>query len=152
MLIGVISDTHGLLRSEALQALAGVEHIIHAGDIGNPDIVPRLSEIAPVTVVRGNVDTQPWAQAFPPWEVATILGRTVYVIHDLGDLTLDPLAAGFDMVVSGHSHRPLIETDDRVIYLNPGSAGPRRFRLPITLAMVHVSATGMRPSIHTLVP
>ena len=151
MLIGVISDTHGLLRPEALEALAGVERIIHAGDIGNPDIVPRLKEIAPVTAIRGNVDTQSWAQSFPPWEVTTIRGRTIYVIHDRGDLTLDPLAAGFEMVVSGHSHRPLIETVDGVIYLNPGSAGPRRFRLPITLAMVHLSATGMRPSIQTLV-
>ena len=110
MLIGVISDTHGLLRPEALEALAGVEHIIHAGDIGSPDIVPRLTEIAPVTAIRGNVDTQPWAQDFPAWEVVTLAGRTIYVIHDLGDLDLDPAAAGFDLVISGHSHQPKTET------------------------------------------
>ena len=94
MLIGVISDTHGLLRPEALEALAGVEHIIHAGDIGSPEIVPRLAEIAPVTAIRGNVDAQAWAQELPAWEVVTLAGRTIYVIHDRGDLDLDPAAAG----------------------------------------------------------
>src|SRR5687768_14752497 len=99
MLIGVISDTHGLLRPEALQALAGVEQIIHAGDIGSPEIIPRLAEIAPVTAIRGNVDTQPWAQAFPHWEVVTLADRTIHVIHDRADLVVDPAAAGFDLVI-----------------------------------------------------
>ena len=107
--------------------------------------------IAPVTAIRGNVDTQPWAWAFASWEVVTLAGRGLYVIHDRGDLTLDPAAAGFDMVVSGHSHQPKIETVDGVLYLNPGSAGPRRFRLPVTLATVELSAAAIRPEIHELV-
>ena len=151
MLIGVISDTHGLLRPEALEALAGVEHIIHAGDIGSPDIVPRLAEIAPVTAIRGNVDTQPWASEPPAWEVVTLAGRTIYVIHDRGDLDLDPVAAGFDLVISGHSHQPKIETVEGVVYLNPGSAGPRRFKLPITLATVDLNALPLRPEVHRLI-
>jgi uncharacterized protein len=151
MLIGVISDTHGLLRPDAREALAGVEQVIHAGDIGSPEIVPRLAEIAPVTAIRGNVDTQGWAQDFPPWEVVTLAGRTIYVIHDLGDFDLDPSAAGFDMVVSGHSHMPRIETREGVVYLNPGSAGPRRFRLPITIATVDLATTPLRPTIRQIV-
>jgi putative phosphoesterase len=151
MRIGVISDTHGLLRPEALERLAGVAHIIHAGDIGSPDIVPWLAGVAPVTAIRGNVDTQPWAHAFPSSEVVTLAGRTIYVIHDLGELDLDPVAAGFDVVVSGHSHQPKVETADGVVYLNPGSAGPRRFRLPITLATVDLAAEAIRPEIHELV-
>lgn len=145
MRIGVISDTHGLLRPEALEAMAGVEHIIHAGDIGNPDIVPRLTEIAPVTAIRGNVDRQAWARELQPWEVVQLAGRTIYAIHNLGDLNLDPAAAEIAMVVSGHSHRPKIETVDGVLHLNPGSAGPRRFRLPVTLALVNISAEAIRP-------
>jgi putative phosphoesterase len=151
MRIGVISDTHGLLRPEVLEALAGVEHIIHAGDIGSPEIVPRLAEIAPVTAIRGNVDTQPWARAFPAWDVVTMAGRMIYVIHDVGDLDLDPAAAGITLVVSGHSHQPKIETVGRVVYLNPGSAGPRRFKLPITLATLDLCAAPLRPALHTLV-
>jgi uncharacterized protein len=131
MLIGVISDTHGLMRPEAVAALTGVEHIIHAGDIGSPDIVPRLAEIAPVTAIRGNVDTRPWAQTFPAWDVVTLVGRMIYVIHDVGDLDLDPAAAGIAVAVSGHSHQPKIESRGGVVYLNPGSAGPRRFKVPI---------------------
>ena len=151
MLIGVISDTHGLLRPEALSALAGVEHIIHAGDVGSPDIVPRLAEIAPVTAIRGNVDTQAWARKLPAREVVMLAERTIYIIHDLGDLDLDPVAAGFDMVISGHSHQPKIETVARVVYLNPGSAGPRRFKLPITLATVDLTSAPFHPTVHTLV-
>ena len=150
MLIGVISDTHGLLRPEALAALAGVEHIIHAGDIGRPDIIPRLVEIAPVTAIRGNVDTQAWACDLPEWEVVTLAGRAIYIIHDLGELPLDPVAANFDMVISGHSHQPKIEMKDDVLYLNPGSAGHRRFKLPITLATVDLAAA-LRPTICQLV-
>lgn len=151
MRIGVISDTHGLLRPEALAALADVEHIVHAGDIGDPDIVPRLAELAPVTAIRGNVDTQPWAQAFPQWDVVTLASRMIHVVHDLGDLDIDPAAAGIAMVVSGHSHRPKIETAKGVVYLNPGSAGPHRFRLPITLATVDLTTEAIRPEIHELV-
>jgi putative phosphoesterase len=150
MLIGVISDTHGLLRREALDALAGVEHIIHAGDIGSPDIVPRLEEIAPVTAIGGNVDTQTWARDFPARELVTLAGRATYIIHDLGDLDIDPAVAGFDMVVSGHSHMPKVETRQGVVYLNPGSAGPRRFRLPVTLALVDVASDELLPEIHEL--
>ena len=151
MRIGVISDTHGLLRPEALDALAGVEHIIHAGDIGSPEIVPRLGEIAPVTAIRGNVDMQPWAQAFPASDVVTLADRMIYVIHDVGDLDLDPTAAGIAVVVSGHSHQPKVESRGGVVYLNPGSAGPRRFKLPVTLATVDLSAAPLRPVLHTLI-
>ena len=150
MIIGVISDTHGLLRPEAEERLAGVDHIIHAGDIGNPEIVPRLRAIAPTTAIRGNVDTQEWAREFPDWDAVTLAGRSIYVLHDLGDLNLDPVTAGFDIVISGHSHRPRVETIDGVLYLNPGSAGPRRFRLPITLATLDLSDDAIRPEIHQL--
>jgi putative phosphoesterase len=151
MLIGIISDTHGLLRPEALVALAGVEHIIHAGDIGSPEIIPRLEELAPVTAIRGNVDTQPWTRELPAREVVTLAGRTIYVIHDRGDLDLDPVAAGFDLVISGHSHRPKTETVGDIVYLNPGSAGPRRFKLPVTLATVDLAASVLRPEVHRLI-
>ena len=151
MLIGVISDTHGLLRPEALDALAGIEHIIHAGDIGSPEIVPRLGEIAPVTAIRGNVDTQAWAQGFPPWELVTLAGHMIYIIHDLGELDIDPVAAGFDMVVFGHSHMPKTETRQGVLYLNPRSAGPRRFRLPITIATIDLEAVPLEPKIRRIV-
>jgi putative phosphoesterase len=150
MRIGIISDTHGLLRPEAEARLAGVAHIVHAGDIGSPDIVPRLRAIAPVTAIRGNVDLQAWAQAYPPWQVVSLAGRTVYVIHDRGELSLDPVAAGLDLVVFGHSHRASMETIDGILYLNPGSAGPRRFRLTVTLATVDLSADAIRPEIHEL--
>lgn len=150
MLVGVISDTHGLLRPEAEERLAGVDHIIHAGDIGSPEIVPRLRAIAPTTVIRGNIDTQEWAREFPDWEALTLAGQSVYVLHDLGDLDLDPVTAGFDTVISGHSHRSRVETFDGVLYLNPGSAGPRRFRLPITLATLGLSGYTIRPELHQL--
>ena len=151
MLIGVISDTHGLLRPEALDALAGVEHIIHAGDIGSPEIVPRLEEVATVTAIRGNLDTQAWARDLPAWEVVTLAGRTIYVIHDLGELDRDPAAAGFDLVSSGHSHQPKTEIVGGVVYLNPGSAGPRRFTLPTTLATVDLNALPLRPEVYRLI-
>jgi len=150
MLIGIISDTHGLLRPEAEERLAGVEHIIHAGDIGSPEIVPRLRAIAPTTAIRGNVDTQEWAREFPDREALTLAGRSIYVLHDLGDLSLDPVTAGFDIVISGHSHRPRVETFDGVLYLNPGSAGPRRFGLQITLATLNLSDDAILPEIHQL--
>ena len=150
MIIGVISDTHGLLRPEAEERLAGVNHIIHAGDIGSPAIVPRLRTIAPTTAIRGNVDTQDWAREFPDRDAVTLAGRSIYVLHDLGDLNLDPVAAGFDIVIAGHSHRPRVETIDGVLYLNRGSAGPRRFKLPITVATIEMTADVIRPEVHKL--
>lgn len=139
--IGIISDTHGLLRPEAEDRLAGVDHIIHAGDIGRPEIIASLRKIAPVTAIRGNVDDGEWARAFADTKVARLAGKTIYVLHDLKTLHADALS-GVDMVVSGHSHVPKIETVNGVLYLNPGSAGPRRFKLPITLATLAVTSDG----------
>ncbi len=141
--IGVISDTHGLLRPEALAALAGVERIIHAGDVVGEEILDTLAGIAPVTVVRGNTDYQPWAVRLPVTDLVEVGGRSIYLVHEIEDLNLDPLAAGIDMVISGHSHRPSLEQRGSVQYLNPGSAGPRRFSLPVTVALLEVSTTGI---------
>jgi uncharacterized protein len=148
--IGIISDTHGLLRPEAERRLAGVDHIIHGGDIGRPEIMDALRRIAPVTAIRGNVDIGDWAVAYPETEVVRLAGRSIYVLHDLKTLQIDPIARGIDVVVSGHSHVPKIDTADGVLYLNPGSAGRRRFRLPVTLATIEVSPNGLRPVIHDL--
>ena len=148
--IGIISDTHGLLRPEAEQALAGVAHIIHAGDIGRADVLEGLRRIAPLTAIRGNVDTGDWAKEYPDNQVVRLGERSFYVLHDLQELKIDPAACGIDVVVSGHSHRPRVETIDGVLYLNPGSAGPRRFKLPITLATLELTASGLRPVIHDL--
>jgi hypothetical protein len=137
--VGVISDTHGLLRPEALRALAGADLILHAGDVGSPEVLAGLRALAPVVAVRGNNDRGPWAEALSETEVVTAGGRSLYVLHDLGTLDLDPRAAGFDAVIAGHSHQPRIERRDGVLYLNPGSAGPRRFRLPIALAWLDVA-------------
>jgi uncharacterized protein len=139
MIIGVISDTHGLLRPEAVELLRGSEHIIHAGDIGSPEIVPALEKIAPVTAIRGNVDRQPWAQRFPPTEVVELAGAQIYVIHDVNALDLNPRAAAFAVVISGHSHQPEQEIKEGVLYFNPGSAGPRRFSLPISLGRLYIA-------------
>ena len=149
--IGVISDTHGLLRPEAEQRLAGMTHIIHAGDIGRPDVVERLRRIAPVIAVRGNVDTGVWAKDYPDTQTAKLGPLSIYVLHDIHQLQLDPVSGGIDVVISGHSHRPLIERIGGVLYLNPGSAGPRRFNLPITLATIDLTETGPAPCIHHLV-
>jgi uncharacterized protein len=138
MRIGVISDTHGLLRPEAVELLRGSEHIIHAGDIGSPDIVPALEKIAPVTAIRGNVDTQAWAQRFPEAEIVELGGVSLYIIHDVKALDLNPKAAGFAAVISGHSHQPKQEIKDGVLYFNPGSAGRRRFSLPVTLGRMEI--------------
>jgi putative phosphoesterase len=132
--VGLISDTHGLLRDPALRALEGSELIIHAGDVGRPEIMDDLRALAPVVVVRGNVDTEPWAKELPVTAVAEAGLATIYVLHNLAELDLDPAAAGFQIVVSGHSHEPANATRGGVLYLNPGSAGPRRFSLPITVA------------------
>jgi uncharacterized protein len=139
MNIGVISDTHGLLRPEALELLRGSEHIIHAGDIGAPEIIPALEQIAPVTAIRGNIDVQPWAKRFPETEVLELGGLHIYIIHNVKELDLNPKAAGFAAVISGHSHKPALETKNGVLYFNPGSAGPRRFKLPISVGRLKIT-------------
>ena len=138
-LIGVISDTHGLLRPEAVAALSGSDHIIHAGDIGAPEILEELRSMATVTAVRGNVDTAPWARKLPETEVVEIGGVSIYVLHDLAQLELKPEAAGFAAVASGHSHVPKQETRNGVLYFNAGSAGPRRFKLPVSVGRLIVA-------------
>jgi len=140
MIIGIISDTHGLLRPEAVELLRGSEHIIHAGDIGSPEIIPALEKIAPATAIRGNVDTQSWARRFAETEVVELEGLHVYVIHDANALDLNPRAAGFAAVISGHSHQPKQEMKDGVLYFNPGSAGPRRFKLPISVGRLEIES------------
>src|SRR5437764_8275264 len=148
--IGIISDTHGLLRREAERALAGVRHIIHAGDIGQPNIIAMLRRIAPVTAIRGNVDTGAWSSEYPGTHVVRLAERTIHVLHDLKNLDIDPVARGIDVIVSGHSHVPKIQTINGVLYLNPGSAGRRRFKLPITVATLELTRDGIRPLIHDL--
>lgn len=138
MRVGIISDTHGLLRPEAELALQGVDLIVHAGDVGHPEILTRLKRIAPVFAVRGNVDTEPWAQQLPWTTVVEAGGARFYVLHNLRDLDLRPDAAKLDFVVSGHTHQPENSQRLGVLYLNPGSAGPRRFHLPVTLAFVEL--------------
>jgi len=150
MRIGLISDTHGLLRPEALDFLAGSDHIVHGGDIGGPDILERLAAIAPLTVVRGNNDTAPWARAIP--ETARVdFGRVaLYAIHDLKQLAIDPRAAGVRVVVSGHSHRPACVERGGVIFVNPGSAGRRRFSLPIAAAELRIDGDTVAAHLVTL--
>jgi putative phosphoesterase len=138
----LISDTHGLLREEALTALRGSELIVHAGDVGDPDILPQLRKIAPAIAVRGNVDTEAWARReLPETAVAQAGDVSIYVLHDVHALDLDPVAAGFQIVVSGHSHKNLRSEKGGVLYINPGSAGPRRFTLPITVARLDLGTT-----------
>jgi uncharacterized protein len=152
MRIGVISDTHGLLRPEAQRALLGVQLIIHAGDVGAPEILAQLKLISPVLAVRGNVDTQPWARELPLTAVVETSGFSFYVLHNLQDLDLNPRAAGFDAVISGHTHRAEQRLDTGVLYLNPGSAGPRRFHLPITLALLEITSKPWKVEIFRIVP
>jgi putative phosphoesterase len=132
-IIGLISDTHGLLRPEALTALKGSDLIIHAGDVGKPGILDRLSSLAPVVAVRGNIDKENWASQLPTTAVVETRSALIYVLHNIQQLDLDPAAAYFDIVVSGHSHKPNHTERSGITYLNPGSAGPRRFQLPITV-------------------
>jgi putative phosphoesterase len=136
MRIGVISDTHGLVRPEALAALAGSELIVHAGDVGGPEVLEALVKIAPVRAVRGNNDVGAWARRLPATDRIEVGGRVLYVIHDVKELDLDPAAAGFAAVIAGHSHRPRNEHIGGVLWFNPGSAGPRRFSLPITVGRI----------------
>lgn len=138
MKIGIISDTHGLLRPEALKVLRGSEHIIHAGDIGAPEIIPTLEKIAPVSAIRGNIDREPWARRFPETQVVELAGIHIYVLHDVHALDLNPKVAGFAAVISGHSHQPKQEVKDGVFFFNPGSAGPKRFRLPVSVGRLEI--------------
>ncbi len=151
-IIGLISDTHGLLRPEALRALEGSGLIIHAGDVGAPEILEELQRLAPVVAVKGNVDTDPWCAGLPETAMAEAGSSSIYVLHDLRVLDLKPGAAGFAMVVSGHSHKPLLEKKDGVLYVNPGSAGPRRFNLPVTVARVDVRHQPWRVDFVELLP
>jgi uncharacterized protein len=148
--IGVISDTHGLMRPEALAALNGVSHIVHGGDIGAPEVLEALETVAPVTAVRGNNDTDAWARKLPLANTLEVVGRTLYVLHDIADLDVDPADAGFAVVVTGHSHQPKVLTKKGVLFMNPGSAGPRRFKLPVTVGLLRISAGGIDASIQEL--
>lgn len=147
LLLGVISDTHGLLRPEAITALGASDIIIHAGDVGDPEILVQLRRIAPTFAVRGNIDVGTWATALPREAAVEVGELMVYVLHDISQLVVDPASAGFAAVVFGHSHKPLIETRQGTLYLNPGSAGRRRFELPVSLARVRVSGRKMQPEL-----
>jgi hypothetical protein len=139
-MIGVISDTHGLLRPEALEALRGASHILHAGDVGDIALLEALRQLAPVTAIRGNIDTSGPTAQLPATEAIEIDGRLIYLVHSLADLDLKPEAAGIAVVITGHSHKPSVETRNGVLYLNPGSAGPRRFKLPVSVAHLYLGA------------
>lgn len=146
-LIGIISDTHGLLRPQALEALAGVDMILHAGDIGNQQVLDGLNTIAPVVAVRGNNDKGDWAQALPDWEVVEVGAVSIYMLHDVKEIEISPSGAGFQVVVSGHSHQPSVEERRGVLFVNPGSAGPRRFTLPVSLARLQVAGEKVEANI-----
>jgi putative phosphoesterase len=147
MTLGVISDTHGLLRPEAVKALRGCDRILHAGDVGAPEILEALAQIAPVTAVRGNIDTAPWARALPATEVVEAADVSIYMLHDLGQLDLKPDAAGFRVAIYGHSHQPKIKEKNGVLYFNPGSAGPRRFSLPVSVGRLMIDAGTVRAEL-----
>lgn len=150
LVVGVISDTHGLLRQEALDTLQGSELILHAGDVGDPVILSRLRSIAPTIAVRGNVDTGAWATLLPETKVVAVGALQLYMLHDLARLIVEPKAAGYAAVISGHSHRPCADVRDDVLYLNPGSAGPRRFSLPLTVARLEIVGDRMTHEIIAL--
>ena len=152
MVVGIISDTHGLLRPEAVQALQGVDVIVHAGDVGNAEVLWNLKKVAPVFAVRGNVDTEAWAQELPLSTVVEADGASFYVLHNLRDLDLRPHGAKFDFVISGHTHQAEQTERDGVVYLNPGSAGPRRFHLPVTLALLDLNSRPWRAKLIHLLP
>jgi putative phosphoesterase len=145
--VGVLSDTHGLLRPQALAALSGADFLIHAGDIGGADLLSALRSIAPTHAVRGNIDTQSWAAKLPSSETIVVEGRRLHVLHVLADLDVDPSTVGYDAVISGHSHRPSVARRGGVLFLNPGSAGPRRFSLPVTVARLFVERHNLRAEI-----
>ena len=149
-IVGVISDTHGLLRAEAAEALRGVAHILHAGDVGADEVLKELRTIAPVTAVRGNVDREVWAREIPQTQVVEIEGVSIYILHILAELDLKPEAAGFGVVVYGHSHQPSQSVKRGVLYFNPGSAGPRRFKLPVTVGKLVIENGSVRGDIVNL--
>jgi uncharacterized protein len=146
-IVGVISDTHGLVRPQAVEALRGSERILHAGDIGAAAVLTALSAVAPVTAIRGNNDREAWARALPETEAVEVGGAWLYLVHDVHDLDLDPRAAGFAAVIAGHSHRPAISERQGTLYVNPGSAGPRRFTLPVAVARLHIRAGQVRGEV-----
>jgi hypothetical protein len=150
MRVGVISDTHGQLRPEALQALEGADHILHAGDVGNSEILSALNNIAPTTAIRGNIDEGGACGHLPATELIELGGRSIYMLHDVKKLDLNPEAAGIAAVIFGHSHKPLVEWRRPVLFLNPGSAGPRRFQLPATIAWLHIEPACFNAQIVTL--
>ena len=145
--VGLISDTHGLLRPEAVTFLRGSDYIVHAGDIGDANILRELNALAPVTAVRGNNDRGPWTEAIPESQVLQVNDVFIYILHNMAELDLDPIAAGFQVVVSGHSHQPSVEKRDGVLYINPGSSGPRRFKLPIAVAELDVAGHSLRARV-----
>ena len=145
-LIGIISDTHGLIRPQALEALKGVDMILHAGDIGSKDVLDTLNELAPVVAVRGNNDKAEWARSLPDWEVVEVGDISIYMLHDVKEIDISP-SGGFQVVVSGHSHKPAVEEKRGVLYINPGSAGPRRFTLPVSLAHLRVQGEKLQAQI-----
>ncbi len=149
--VGLISDTHSLLRPEAIQALEEADLIVHAGDIGSIDVIDGLSAIAPVHAVRGNIDTGAWATKFPIEDVIEVEGKYLYVLHNRNEIDLDPAAAGFDVVISGHSHKPGIAKVGGVLFVNPGSAGPRRFTLPIAIATLRIASKTIEAKVQELV-
>ena len=150
MKVGLISDTHSLLRPEALEAMRGCDRIVHAGDIGDASILESLARIAPVTPVRGNNDRAAWADAVAQSEMLRIEDAWIYVIHDLAELDIDPAAAGVDAVVAGHTHQPAARSEKGILYVNPGSAGPRRFKLPVSVGYLHVDGASVRAELRTL--
>jgi len=150
MKIGVISDTHGLLRPEAIEALRNVDHILHAGDVGDTVILDQLRQLAPVTAIRGNIDRNGACAQLPETELIELSGHSIYMLHDINTLDLNPAAAGIQVVISGHSHKPLIEWKKNVLCFNPGSAGPRRFSLPISLGYLHIRERAIEPELITI--
>ncbi|HEY6270678.1 MAG TPA: metallophosphoesterase family protein [Terriglobales bacterium] len=150
MTLGVISDTHGLLRPKAVEQLGGSDHIIHAGDIGSPEIIAELQTIAPVTAIRGNIDTQAWARQFPETEAVELAGKLIYIIHDVSALDINPQTAGFAAVISGHSHQAGQEVRNGVLYFNPGSARPRRFKLPVTVGRLEITGNELTATVITI--
>jgi uncharacterized protein len=145
--VGLISDTHNLLRPEAVDFLRGSDFIVHAGDIGDASVLRELSALAPVTAVRGNNDRGPWAKSIAESQILRVGDVVIYVIHDVAGLDLDPVAAGFQVVVSGHSHKPAVQTRNGVLYVNPGSAGPRRFSLPIAAAELEIAGLSVKANV-----
>jgi len=150
MLVGVISDTHGVLRPEAVAAMRGVEHILHAGDVGDAVILDQMEQIAPLTAIRGNIDRGGRCGRLPETELVELGGQSLYMLHDRMALDLDPVAAGIAAVISGHSHHPAIEWRKGVLYFNPGSAGPRRFSLPVSVGFLEISKSGIEPRLLTI--